>query len=282
MRCTIWTPAQGTSRAGRTVTSLLVAALATGAATLAVWALWEGWRPDAPIPEEGFVVNEPIVHIPRAGLIVWVAAGSDEDVVPIVEALHRGAVTAVALQVAAAALPQAIGRARTAFARRVLIGAAGVRTADEAREAVRAGAEFVLTNGADPEVIQVCQDARALAIPGAFSPSEIRQAWSLRTGLIALFPAGRVGPGYVRDVLRTMPDVAAVAAGGITSENAGEFIRAGAAAVMAIEERDAGEARDYDAMTRRARALVDTIDRARARLVRPTPPLRPVEGPDIR
>jgi 2-dehydro-3-deoxyphosphogluconate aldolase/(4S)-4-hydroxy-2-oxoglutarate aldolase len=256
--------------------------VAAVAVTVAVWALWEGWRPESPMPEERSVVDEPIVHIPKAGLILWVTVRSDEDVVPIVDALHRGGVTTVALQATTSALPQAVGRARAAFARRVLIGAAGVRTAEETRDAVRAGAEFVLTTGADPEVIQACQDARALAIPGAFTPTEIGQAWNLRTGLVALFPAGRVGPGYVRDVLRSMPDITAVATGGVTPENAGEFIRAGAAAVVAIEEPDAGEARDYDAMTRHARALVDTIERARARPARPTPPVRPIEGPDIR
>ena len=282
MRKAIWTPARTRSPAGRAVASLLVFMVAAVAATVAVWALWGGWRPEPPMPEERSVVDEPIVHIPRAGLIVWVTAGSDEDVVPIVEALHRGGVTVVALQATTPALPQAMGRARAAFARRVLIGAAGVRTAEEAREAVRAGAEFVLTAGTDPEVIQACQDARALAIPGAFTPTEITQAWNLRTGLVALFPAGRVGPGYVRDVLRAMPDIAAVAAGGITPETAGEFIQAGAVAVVAMEERDTGEARDHDAMTRQARALVDTIDRARARPARPAPPVRPIEGPDIR
>ena len=126
------------------------------------------------------------------------------------------------------------------------------------------------------------QDARTLAIPGAFTPTEIGHAWSLRTGLVALFPAGRVGPGYVRDVLRMMPDVAAIAAGGVTPENAGEFIRAGAVAEIAIDESAATGRRDYDAMTRHARALVDAIDRARARPAGPAPTVRPIEGPDIR
>lgn len=278
----VGTPGHRRSRAGRAVAWLPVLTVAAVVITGAVWALWVGWGPERPMPEARSVVDEPIVHIPRAGLIVWVTAGSDEDVVPVVEALHRGGVTVVAIQVATPALPQTIGRARAAFLRRVLIGAAGVRTAEEAREAVRAGAEFVLTTHADPEAIRACQDARVLAIPGAFTPTEIRQVWNLRTGLVALFPAGRVEPGYVRDVLRTMPDVRAVAMGGVTPENAGEFIQAGAAAVVAIEEARAGEARDYDTLTRHARAFIEAIDRARARLARRAPPVRPLEGPDIR
>jgi 2-dehydro-3-deoxyphosphogluconate aldolase/(4S)-4-hydroxy-2-oxoglutarate aldolase len=234
------------------------------------------------MPEERAVVDEPLVHIPSVGLIVWVTAGGDDDVVSIVEALRRGGVTVVALQAATPALSQAIGRARAAFTRRVLIGAAGIRTVDEAREAIRAGAEFVLTIDADPNVVRVCQEASVLAVPGAFTATEIQQAWNLRTGLVALFPAGRVGAGYVRDILRAIPEVRTVAAGGVTPENAGEFIRAGAAAVVAVEESEASEGRDYDAMTRRARAFVDAVDRARSRPARPAPLPRPVEGPDIR
>ncbi|HSB82212.1 MAG TPA: bifunctional 4-hydroxy-2-oxoglutarate aldolase/2-dehydro-3-deoxy-phosphogluconate aldolase [Candidatus Methylomirabilis sp.] len=162
------------------------------------------------------------------------------------------------------------------------MGAAGLRAAEEVREAVRAGAEFVLTASTDLEVIRACQDAHTLAIPGALTPTEIGQAWSLRTGLVAIFPAGRVGPDYLRDLLRTMPEVAAVATGGITPENAGRFIRAGAAAVVAMEEPDAPGGRDYDAMTRRAQALVATVERARAQSAWPTPPVRPTEGPDIK
>jgi 2-dehydro-3-deoxyphosphogluconate aldolase/(4S)-4-hydroxy-2-oxoglutarate aldolase len=134
----------------------------------------------------------------------------------------------------------------------------------------------------DPEAIRVCQDARVLAIPGAFTATEIGQAWNLRTGLVAIFPAGRVGPAYVRDLLREMPHITVAAAGGITPENAGDFIRAGAAAVVASDELEVGEARDYDAMTRRAHAFVETIDRARLRPVRPPLPARPIEGPDTR
>ena len=274
-------PGESRSRAGRTVAPLLVFTVAAAAATLAVWALWEGWQPEPPIPEERFVVDDPSVHIPKAGLVARVAVHDAEETLRIVGALQRGGVTAVALQAPLQVMPQAIGRARAAFARRVLIGAAGVRAPEETQEAVRAGAEFVLMSSLEPEAIRACQDARVLVIPGAFSATEIRQAWGFRTGLVALFPAGQAGPAYVRELLRDAPDMSVVVAGGITPENAGEFIRAGAAAVVAGDWA-VGEGRDDDAVTRRARAFVEAIDRARTRPVRPAPPITPIEGPDIR
>lgn len=282
MRKAIESVTRNGPRTGRTAVFLLVLTVAMVAVTMTVWTLRERWLPEPPMPEERFVVDDPIVHIPKAGLIARVAMQGEEDVLRIVEALHRGGVTAVALQATMRVLAQAVSRSRATFARRVLIGVAGVHAAQDVQEAVRAGAEFVLMPSVEPEAIQVCQDARVLAIPGAFTATEIGQAWNLRTGVVALFPAGQVGPAYVRDLLREMPDIAVVAVGGITPENAGEFIRAGAAAVVTSDEWEVGEARNYDAMTRRVRAFVETIDRARIRPVRPAPPARPIEGPDIR
>ena len=269
-------------RRGRAAAPLLVFTVALVGVLAAAWAVWEGWRPKPPIPEERFVVDDPIVHIPKAGLIARAAVKDAEDTLRVVEALRRGGVTAVALQATAREMSNAIGRARAAFVGRVLIGVSGVYGVQDVEEAVRAGAEFVLMTGLEPESIRICQDARVLAIPGAFTATEIRQAWSLRTGLAALFPAGQAGPGYVREVLREATGISLVAAGGITPENAGEFIRSGAAAVVASDDWGVGEERDDDAIARRARAFVEAIDRARMRPVRPAPPMRPIEGPDIR
>jgi 2-dehydro-3-deoxyphosphogluconate aldolase / (4S)-4-hydroxy-2-oxoglutarate aldolase len=265
-------------RNGSAAVPLLLFTAAVVGVMAVVWALWQGWRPEPPISEERLVVDDPIVHIPKVGLVARVVVQDAENVIPVVEALQRGGVTAVALQGAR----QAIGRARAVFARRVLIGVSGVHDAQDVEEAVRAGAEFVLMTSVEPEAVRACQDAHVLAIPGAFTATEIGQAWRLGTGLVAVFPAGRVGPGYVRELLREARDITVVAAGGITPENAGEFIRAGAAAVVASDEREAGEVRDYDAMTLRARAFVEAVDRARMRPVRPAPPAKPIEGPDIR
>lgn len=160
-------------RTGHSAVSVLLYTAAAVVAVAGVWALWEGWRPEPPMPEERFVVDDPIVHIPKTGLVARVSVQDAEDAVRAIEALHRGRVTAVALQAPVQAMPQAISRTRSAFPRRVLIGVSGAHAARDVQEAVRAGAEFVLLTSLEPDAIRVCQDARVPAIPGAFTATEI-------------------------------------------------------------------------------------------------------------
>src|ERR687887_207418 len=67
--------------------------------------------------------------------------------------------------------------------------------------------------------------------PGAFTPTEILAAWRAGASFVKVFPASAVGPGYIRDILAPLPFLRLVPSGGVSLENAGEWIRAGAAAV---------------------------------------------------
>src|SRR5207247_7437183 len=68
-------------------------------------------------------------------------------------------------------------------------------------------------------------------MPGALTPTELLAAWRAGAPVMKLFPASAVGPGYIRDVLAPLPFLRLVPSGGVSLENAGEWIRAGAAAV---------------------------------------------------
>src|SRR5438034_8311764 len=68
-------------------------------------------------------------------------------------------------------------------------------------------------------------------MPGAFTPTELLAAWRAGAPVVKLFPASAVGPGYIRDVLAPLPFLRLVPSGGVSLENVGDWIRAGAAAV---------------------------------------------------
>src|SRR5213592_4442082 len=147
-----------------------------------------------------------------------------------------------------------------------VIGAGTVLDESAARHVIDAGARFVVSPALNPAVIRVCRDREVPCMPGAFTPTEILEAWRAGAPVVKLFPASAVRPGYIRDVLAPLPFLRLVPSGGVSLENAGDWIRAGAAAVSVGSAlvstallADGATAQ----LTARARALVECVASAR-------------------
>src|SRR5436309_894323 len=102
-----------------------------------------------------------------------------------------------------------------------LIGAGTVLDESAAREVIDAGARFVVSPTLTPAVIRVCRDRDIPCMPGAFTPTEIVEAWRAGAPLVKLFPAAAVGPDYVRDLLAPLPFLRLVPSGGVSRGEAG-------------------------------------------------------------
>lgn len=219
------------------------------------------------------------------GVIAILRLPSADVLVPSVEAIREGGVSAIEVSPIAPGALQALGPARVKLGPGVLLGVGSVLTPEAARDSIRAGAAFVAAPNLNPEVIRVCREACVPVIPGAFTATEIVQAWDLGASLVKVFPAGPAGAGYVKEILFALPDLRLVPAGGIRLEDVGDFIRAGAAAIEVGREiisEDLLARREVSEITRRVRAFVETVRRARGQMARPVQPVRPIEGPDVR
>lgn len=130
-------------------------------------------------------------------------------------------------------VPDAAGVIRGLRARfpTALIGAGTVTTGDLARAAIDAGAQFLLSPSLSPGMVEVARGGRVLAVPGAFTPTEVVQALEGGAELIKIFPAEIGGPRHIRALLAPLPRARLLPTGGVTPQNAGEWFRAGAAAV---------------------------------------------------
>jgi 2-dehydro-3-deoxyphosphogluconate aldolase/(4S)-4-hydroxy-2-oxoglutarate aldolase len=106
-----------------------------------------------------------------------------------------------------------------------------VRRPEQADAAAAAGAEAIVSPGLSHAVMSRARELGVPAIPGAWTPTEIEAAWTAGAALVKLFPAGLVGPRYVRDVLAPLADVPLLVTGGIDASNARAFLDAGAVAV---------------------------------------------------
>jgi len=147
-----------------------------------------------------------------------------------------------------------------------MIGAGTVLDVKAARDVIARGARFVVSPAFDRFVVRYCRDHHVPCLPGAFTPTELLEAWRAGATAVKLFPASTLGPAYLREVLAPLPFLQVVPSGGVSLDNTAEWIRAGAAAVSvgsalvtAALVREAA----WPEVTRRARALVDAVAAAR-------------------
>jgi 2-dehydro-3-deoxyphosphogluconate aldolase/(4S)-4-hydroxy-2-oxoglutarate aldolase len=113
----------------------------------------------------------------------------------------------------------------------VEVGAGTVLTAADVDRCVDAGARFVVSPSVEPEVIAAALRHRIASYPGAFTPTEINAAWKAGASAVKLFPAGQLGPGYLKDVRAPLPDIPVVPTGGVDITSIGGWLAAGAVAV---------------------------------------------------
>jgi 2-dehydro-3-deoxyphosphogluconate aldolase/(4S)-4-hydroxy-2-oxoglutarate aldolase len=144
-----------------------------------------------------------------------------------------------------------------------------VLDADTAHRVIDAGARFIVAPTLDPDTIRACHAGDVPAMPGCFSPTEILRAWQLGADIVKVFPATSLGPGYIKDVRAPLPDIKLMPTGGVTPENAGEWIKAGAVAVgigSSLVDAKAVAAGEFRRIEDTARLLISNVRAARAAL----------------
>ena len=119
------------------------------------------------------------------------------------------------------------------FARKpdVLVGAGTVMKPAEARDAVRAGASFLVSPVVDEKVIAEARHLGVASMPGAHTPTELWRAHELGAPLQKLFPAPGTGPAFVRSTLAPMPFLRIVPTNGVDASNVSAYFEAGVFAV---------------------------------------------------
>lgn len=114
---------------------------------------------------------------------------------------------------------------------RAVLGIGSVRTVTEAKLALAAGSQFLVSPITDQSIIQTSGEAGVPIMPGAFTPTEIAQATNWGAELIKVFPARGLGPNYIKDILAPMPELKLMPTGGIDQSNIRDYLAAGAVAV---------------------------------------------------
>jgi len=147
-----------------------------------------------------------------------------------------------------------------------LLGAGTVIDAATAHAVIDAGASFVVSPVFRPDVIAACHERDVPVMPGCFSPTEILAAHDSGADIVKVFPATMLGPQFIRDVRAPLPQVKLMPTGGVSLDNAHDWIRAGAVAVglgSALLDAKAIEDGRFDVITANARRVVANVASAR-------------------
>ena len=205
-------------------------------------------------------------HILDCGVIAIFRAANPIGLVAAAEAIVAGGIIAVEFTFTTPDACRLIGATRERLGERALVGAGTILNAKDADAALQAGAQFIVMPVLDRATIETAQRAAVPIMPGAYTPTEILTAWEWGADLVKLFPASAGGPAYVRAIRAPLPQVRLVPTGGVSTANAGEYIRAGAAAVAVggnLVDPTAIAAGEFNRLTEVARQLCGSVQNAR-------------------
>ena len=148
----------------------------------------------------------------------------------VIDALGAGGVRALEVTMTVPRAIQLIDAIAPTLPPDFVIGAGTILDPETARAAILAGARFIVGPVFNRAVIDLCHRYDVAVMPGCFTPTEILQAWEAGADVVKVFPATALGPSYFKDIRGPLPQVKLMPTGGVTLENAGDWIGAGAVA----------------------------------------------------
>jgi len=207
-----------------------------------------------------------IARIKVEGSVAVIRTDSIERALGAANAVIAGGFRIIEITYSFNGVTEAIAKLSDANENDLLIGAGTILNRGQVREAVGAGARFLVSPCVLPEVIDAARELQVAIIPGAFTPTEIYTAYSLGADIVKIFPAVRYGPEYLRALRGPLPQIPIMPTSGVDATNVAEWFRAGAVAVGAVSSvLDPVLIRngDWAELTQRAQQFMDAVRAAR-------------------
>jgi len=212
--------------------------------------------------------KEATAAIERAGIVAVIRIKDPGKLQAVVDAISEGGIRALEVTMTVPGAIELIAGLAPKMPHGFLLGAGTVLDAETAIKVIDAGARFIVSPVFRRDVITACHSRDVAVTPGCFTPTEILDAWDFGADIVKVFPATALGPGYIKDVRAPLPHVKLMPTGGVTLDNAGEWITAGAVAVgvgSALTDAKAIEAGKFDVLRANAERIVRSVRAARER-----------------
>lgn len=214
--------------------------------------------------------KEIIQNIENNGAVAVIRIKDPDKLMSVANAISEGGVKIIEITMTVPNAIDVIKAVTKVVSNDILIGVGSVMNNEIAQQAIDAGAKFVVSPITKKEIIDITHKNNLPVFPGAFSPTEIQQAFEWGADIVKVFPADTVGMKYFKSIKAPMPHLKLMPTGGVTLTNAGEWMANGACAVgigSALLDEDAISKGDYNSLTERAKILMKSINNYRSSIV---------------
>jgi 2-dehydro-3-deoxyphosphogluconate aldolase/(4S)-4-hydroxy-2-oxoglutarate aldolase len=202
------------------------------------------------------------------GLIPVIRVSSAQEAVDVADAIKEGGVSLIEITMSVPDAIDTIKELTHKYKDKIIMGAGTILDPETARAALLAGAQFIVTPTLNLDVIQLAHRYSAVVVPGAMTPTEILTAWNAGADMVKVFPAAQLGgPEYIKAIRGPLPQILLVPTGGVNLQNAGAFIKAGAAALGVggeLVDKKAIKEKRFDVITENTRTYLKAIKEARS------------------
>ena len=211
-------------------------------------------------------MNETLSQIVDAGVVAVLRGVEADRLIGIADALREGGVTAVEVTADTPDVAEKVAAVANSFGDELAVGTGTVLDSETARTTLMAGAEFVVSPSLHEDVIETCNRYGAVTAPGVMTPTEAIRGYEAGADFVKVFPAKTVGPSHLGAMKGPLGQIPMMPTGGVSPDNAGDYVEAGAFAVGAggaLVDYDAAERGDYDEITETAREFTRVVEEAR-------------------
>ena len=208
--------------------------------------------------------SEINARIIETKLVAIIRTPTRELVRPVCEALIEGGLLVMEVTMT---VPDALGALRELsqdFGTRALLGAGTILNAPQCDAAIEAGAEFIVTPITKLEIIDAAHARNKPVMLGAYTPTEAQLAHEAGADFIKIFPADKLGPGYIKNIRAPLPHLRIVPTGGVDLQTAPEFLKAGAAALgvgSSLISAEILKTKNWAELTRLTKEFVNAVQR---------------------
>ncbi|OYR43426.1 MULTISPECIES: bifunctional 4-hydroxy-2-oxoglutarate aldolase/2-dehydro-3-deoxy-phosphogluconate aldolase [unclassified Halorubrum] len=212
-------------------------------------------------------MNETLSRLADTGVVAVLRGVEADQLIGITEALREGGVTAVEITADTPGVAEKLREVTGSFGDEVVVGTGTVLDSETARTTLMAGAEFVVSPSLHEDVIETCNRYGAVTAPGVMTPTEAIRGYEAGADFVKVFPAKTVGPSHLGAMKGPLGQIPMMPTGGVSPDNAGDYVEAGAFAVGAggaLVDYDAAERGDYDEITETAREFTQVVEEARS------------------